>query len=215
MDPVDLKLSEGEPTAGLVAAAASGGSPRASNLPVSIDSGSGSDQETDVWWGSWSGWTMLPSLIVSVVLTGIIVWWAWTHVDRRFVQLTIWALAGLVWLVQLACWSWHWFGHNYRLTTRRLIVWRGHLRRFYLMAPLSQLEHVRVEEYVHSRWTKVGRIVVALHASGEPHRDEVELNGVRNPHEVVELIRAMSLRARASPASRTNDLTPHSERPRE
>jgi membrane protein YdbS with pleckstrin-like domain len=198
MNPVDVNLRQADSAGALAAATPSASTPLETDLPAAVPSGT--DQETDVWWGSWSGWTMLPSMAISIVLTGVIVWWAWTHVDRRFVQLTIWALAGLVWLVQLARWSWHWFGHNYRLTTRRLIVWRGHLRRFHLMAPLSQLEHVRVEEYVHSRWTKVGRIVVAVHASGEPHRDEVELNGVRNPHEVVELIRAMSLRARAWPS---------------
>ena len=29
-------------------------------------------QETDVWWGAYSGWTMLPSLLVCVALTGAI-----------------------------------------------------------------------------------------------------------------------------------------------
>lgn len=198
MSQADVNLRQGDP-----AAAAASAAPLAAALsstaisPVNLPPET--DQETDVWWGSWSGWTMLPSLLVSVVLTGVIVWWAWTHVDRRFVQLTVWALAGSVWLVQLARWSWHWFGHNYRLTTRRLIVWRGHLRRVHLMAPLTELEHVRVEEYAHTRWTGVGRIVVALQLGGDPRRDEVELEGVRNPHEVVELIRAMSLRARSRP----------------
>jgi hypothetical protein len=192
MNPVDANLRQADPADALATAAPSVSAPPATDRLVPP----GTDQETDVWWGAWSGWTMLPSVVVSVVLTGVIVWWAWTHVDRRFVQLTVWALAGSVWLVQLARWSWHWFGHNYRLTTRRLIVWRGHFRRVHLMAPLTELEHVRVEEYAHTRWTGVGRIIVALEVGGDPRGDEVELEGVRNPHEVVELIRAMSLRAR-------------------
>jgi hypothetical protein len=194
MNPVEVNLRQGDSAAALAAAAPSASTPLATDLSAAVPSAP--EQETDVWWGSWSGWTMLPSLLVSVVLTGVIVWWAWTYVDRRFVQLTVWALAGLVWLVQLARWSWHWFGHNYRLTTRRLIVWRGHFRPFHLMAPLTQLEHARVEEYIHSRWTGVGRIVVALPHSGGPGFDEVKLDGVRNPHEIAELIRATSLRAR-------------------
>ena len=180
MNPVDANVGAEAPAA------------RAADAPVA--SAAVSAQESDIWWGSWSGWTMLPSLVVSVVLTGIIVWWAWTYLDRRFVQLTIWALAGLVWLVQLWRWCWRWFGCNYRLTSRRLIVWRGHFRRLSLMTPLTRLEHVRVETYSHSHWTQVGRIVIAL-VDGN---GEIELNGIKNPHEVAKLIRATAQRARAA-----------------
>jgi hypothetical protein len=205
MGQADVNLRKPDPGATVMAPASMtalspAAVPAATSAPPSspVTIPADTDQETDVWWGSWSGWMMLPSLVVSVVLTGVIVWWAWTYVDRRFVQLTIWALAGLVWLVQLGRWSWHWFGHNYRLTTRRLIVWRGHLRRVHLMAFLTELEHVRVEDYIHSRWTGVGRIVVALQVRGEPRREEVELDGVKNPREVAELIRTLNLRARTS-----------------
>jgi hypothetical protein len=141
-------------------------------------------QEADVWWGSWSGRTMLPSVLVCVVLTGAVVWWAWSVVDRRFVQITFWALAGLIWLVQMLRGSWRLFGYNYRLTTRRLIISQGHWRPRFALIELAEIDHIRVEPYSHSRWTGVGKLIVTLRAD----KREVILEGIRQPHEVVALI---------------------------
>src|SRR5437016_3446490 len=58
-------------------------------------------EEIDVWWGSYSMATMVPSLLVCLLLTGLIAWAAWTFVPRRFVQGTVLGLAGAVWLVQI------------------------------------------------------------------------------------------------------------------
>jgi hypothetical protein len=151
-------------------------------------------QEVDVWWGSWSGRTMLPSVLVCVVLTGAVVWWAWSVVDRRFVQLTFWGLAGAIWLVQMLRWSWRVFGYNYRLTSRRLIVSHGHWPPRFALIELANIEHIRVEPYTHSRWTGVGKLVVTLRAG----KGEAVLEGVRRPQEIAELIGATMRQAQAA-----------------
>lgn len=145
-------------------------------------------QEIDLWWGSWSGWTMLPSILISVVLTGLIVGWAWTFVDRRFVQLTVWTLAGCIWLVQILRWSLRYFGCNYRLTTRRLILYQGHLRTVFVILPLNSIQQVRIVPYSHSRWTGVKRLLIRT----QERKGEIELGGVAEPQRVADLIREAS-----------------------
>src|SRR5690349_7852196 len=59
-------------------------------------------QEVDLWWGSYSGWTMLPSFAVCIVLTALIFWVVTRFLPHReLVQLTILGASGSVWLVQL------------------------------------------------------------------------------------------------------------------
>ena len=84
------------------------------------------DKEVDVWWGSYAGRAMGPSFAVCVAMTAVIYfatrWWV-PH--RGWLQLTFAALAGSLWLVQLARWGHRFFTWNYRLTTRFLYVDRG------------------------------------------------------------------------------------------
>src|SRR5262245_4561765 len=78
------------------------------------------DQEVDLWWGSYAGRTMLPSFVVCLVLTGLIILLAWVYVKRGQLKLTILCLGGLLWLVQLLRFAYRYFGFNYRLTSKRL-----------------------------------------------------------------------------------------------
>ena len=81
------------------------------------------EEEVDVWWGSYSGWTMMPSLLVCIALTALIAWFTWvTFRGGRsgFVQLTFLSLAGSVWILQTLRWAYRSCSYNYRLTTRRL-----------------------------------------------------------------------------------------------
>jgi uncharacterized membrane protein YdbT with pleckstrin-like domain len=139
---------------------------------------------------------MLPSALVCVVLTGLIVLCAWAWVDRRLMQLTIWSFAGLVWLVQTWRWSTRLFGLNYRLTNHRLIVQRGHWRGRHRLIDLARIQRVDVEPYVHSRWTGVGRLVITV--TGE---QKVALDGVRHPHETALKILEQSGQASGSAKS--------------
>ena len=146
-------------------------------------------QETDVWWGAYSGWTLLPSLLVCIVLTGAIVWGTRTLVERRHVQLTFWALTGAVWLVQTYRWSWRVFSINYRLTTRRLLIEHGHWRGQRWSIDLREVVSVEVKCNALGTWTSIGNVLVRT-AQGE----SLTLQSVHAPDEVAARLREASQR---------------------
>src|SRR5262245_23065947 len=80
------------------------------------------DEEVDVWWGAYCGWTMMPSMIVCIVLTGLIALGVWLWVPRDYMQLAFVGVGGALWIAQAVRWAVHVFGRTYRLTTRRLYV---------------------------------------------------------------------------------------------
>ncbi len=141
-------------------------------------------QETDVWWGAYSGWSLLPSLCVCIVLTGAIVWGTRTFVERRHVQWTFWALTSAVWLVQTYRWSWRVFGINYRLTTRRLLIDQGHWRPRRWSIELQNVARVDVQRNLLSPLTGVGQIMVRT-LQGEP----LLLESIHAPEEVAARLR--------------------------
>jgi hypothetical protein len=134
-------------------------------------------QETDAWWGAYSTWAMLPSALVCLVLTGAIIGGTWTLVEKRYVQWTVWGLAGAVWLVQTTRWWRRVFGINYRLTTRRLLIDKGHWRPWRCAIELTAVTHMEVRLYRLGRWTNVGRIIVHTKSESAP----LVLEGVRFP----------------------------------
>lgn len=144
-------------------------------------------QETDVWWGAYSGWTLLPSLLVCVALTAAIVWGEWMFVERRHMQWTFWSLAGLVWLVQLVRLSRRAFGINYRLTTKRLFREKGHWRASLAWVDVADIVDVSVRPVPLGKWIGIGNVVVH---TGDDKR--FVLKGVSRPHEVARLIRDLS-----------------------
>jgi membrane protein YdbS with pleckstrin-like domain len=145
-------------------------------------------QETDVWWGSFSGWAMLPSLFVCIVLTGAIVAGVGAVVERRYVQWTIWGLAGAVWLVQSFRWSHRVFGTSYRLTTHRLLIDHGHWWPCNLAIRLDEIQEVTTVSNALTPWTKIGRVVIRT------ARETKIMEGVRHPEEVAQRIRSVSPR---------------------
>src|SRR5262245_53424435 len=57
----------------------------------------GVPEEVEVWWGSYSGWTMMPSCVVCMLLTAVLAWTAWYLIPPRLVRLAIFGMAGAVW----------------------------------------------------------------------------------------------------------------------
>jgi membrane protein YdbS with pleckstrin-like domain len=163
-----------------------------SNFVALPGGGDNAAQETDVWWGSYSGWTMLPSLLICIALTLAIIGGAWTFVERRHLQWTIWSLVGTVWLVQGTRWALRVFGHTYRLTTRRLFIQRGHFWQRRFQIKLADVQQVKVKRSPWSRWTGVGRIVIFPAHGASP----VALEGVRQPEHAAARIWEVSLLAR-------------------
>jgi hypothetical protein len=141
-------------------------------------------EEVELWWGSYSGWTMTPSFVVCLLLTGLIAWAAWYFVPQGWVQLSALGAASVVWLVQFARWGSRFFGRNYRLTTRRLFVIRGVRRLTITELDLRHLGPVTVNRSWLERQVHVGRVVVEREG-GPP----LVLEGVHHPQRCADLIR--------------------------
>jgi len=140
-------------------------------------------EEADVWWGSYSGWTMAPSWAACVLLTGLIVWGAWALVPRDFVQGTVLGLAGAVWLVQGVRWAYRVFGYNYRLTTRRVYADRGFLYAGYAALDLAAVARVLVTRTLPDRVLGVGQVWIVPEDKTKP---TLVLEGVRRPREIAD-----------------------------
>jgi Bacterial PH domain len=143
------------------------------------------DEEVDVWWGAYCGWTTMPSMVVCVVLTGLIALGVWTWVPRGYMQLAFVGLGGALWLAQGLRWAARVFGITYRLTSRRLYVDRGVRHRRMLNVELHEIAQVGVRRSPVEKFLRVGRVVVHF----EDARPPLVLEGVRSPDWVASLIR--------------------------
>jgi hypothetical protein len=155
--------------------------------------------EVDAWWGSYSGWTMVPSWAACVLLTGLIVWGGWALVPRGFVQGTILGLAGALWLAQGLRWGYRVFGYNYRLTTRRLYRDRGFLYTGFAVLDLASVAGVVVNRTWFDRLVGVGQLCVRPEDNA---KEPLVLEGVRRPLEVAQKVRASVQAARAAAGER-------------
>ena len=135
---------------------------------------------------------MLPSLLLCIALTVLIVVGTWTFVERRHIQWTTWCLTAVVWLAQATRWARRVFGTTYRLTNRRLLIEHGHWRSRRLAVDLNEVERIFAESGLLGRILKVGRIVVQR-TSGP----ELVLDGVRYPEMIVKRLGALCPRAGA------------------
>jgi uncharacterized membrane protein YdbT with pleckstrin-like domain len=143
------------------------------------------EEEIDVWWGSYSMTTMVPSLLVCLILTGLIIWAAWKFVPRGYVQVTVLSLTGAVWLVQGVRWAYRVFGYNYRLTSRRIYADHGFLYRGYAALDLEAVASVQVKRTWTQRLLGVGQIWIV---PTEEAKAALVLNGVRRPRALADRI---------------------------
>jgi len=143
-------------------------------------------EEVDLWWGSYSGWTLWPSTLICIGLTVAITLLAWTCLPRPYVRVTILGLAGAVWLAQLCRWSYRFFSFNYRLTSRRVFRDRGFLYPEMVQMRLAAVARVEVLRTSWEALVHVGRIV--LHPK-EAAQTPLTLEGVLHPNAVADLMR--------------------------
>jgi hypothetical protein len=132
-------------------------------------------EETDLWWGSYAGRTLLPGFLACGLLTALVIVAAYASGATHPRRVAYW-LTGPVWLLALAWCAYAMTAFTYRLTTRRLFRSRGFFR------PIEQVElastvEVRVRRSPVERWLGVGRVCVER----GPGRPPVILKGVRNP----------------------------------
>jgi len=150
-------------------------------------------QETDAWWGSYSGWTMIPSMVICLGLTALIVWGSWKLLDKSWVQLSILTLTGALWFLQAFRWCYRVFGFNYRVTTHRLFQSKGFLYQDVVEIDLAKIIKVEVQRRPHELLVGVGDLRVSLEGSSQ---DKVILQGISRPRQVAEQISSLTSQAR-------------------
>jgi Bacterial PH domain len=164
----------------------------------------GDRQETDVWWGSYAGRTMLPGFLTSGIITLALVLLAWYcystgRMTASHARRAVEGPATLIWLMLLLHCGYRMIAWNYRLTTRHLFLERG----FHTPAgggiKLTRIAQVLVQRNVLERWVGVGRLRILLTDAPEP----LILEGIRNPEHI-----AVEIRRRVEKAREEEKLCP-------
>jgi membrane protein YdbS with pleckstrin-like domain len=154
-------------------------------------------QETDVWWGSYAGRTMLPSFVLCSLATATLVWAAFAIWEEGLgydpARYAFYGLMGGLWLWQFIRWGYRIIAYNYRLTTRRLFCMRGFLYSRDPAVELDRVATVTVEQSPLERLLGCGTIIILLEGAAEA---PVVLPGVRNPQSIAEEIRNHARTAR-------------------
>jgi hypothetical protein len=145
----------------------------------------------DVWWGSYAFRAVLPIFLGWLVLTALIAWGSWLLVPQGWKRLAFLGLGSVLWGALAIRFFQRFFGFNYRLTTHRLFVDRGVLRPGTIRVALEDISHVSVQQFGLNNLTRLGRIQIV-----REDKNQVVLEGVREPAKVVELIRSWVQKAR-------------------
>jgi|SRR5713226_3874927 len=156
------------------------------------------NQETDVWWGSYAGRTMIPGFVGCILLTGLIIWgvWLiWPDPDNRpyLERYTTYILVGAVWSFQLIRWGYRILAINYRLTTHRLFCQRGFQTAAMTAIDLAKIATVRIERAPLENQLKVGRLRII---PVDPSQPPLLLEGVWRPDQIAALIMKQVQQAR-------------------
>jgi len=169
--------------------------------------------EPDLYWAGHSGWAMLPTLVVGLILSAIIMLGApplgnliglpsdWTAF------LTFW-LVLLGWIGAAIDWSYRGAAFVYRLTPRRLYADFGMLYRPVPPIPLSEVISVEHRAWALRRLFGVGSVIV--HARGRP---PLRLRGIFRPVRFADAIRAAVLEAQAEHPQVTTEKPKHLTHP--
>lgn len=152
--------------------------------------GTGIEGETIVWEAGYSLWNFVGRLTARVLLTlawlGFAVYtWGMGHRDMKVLAVVSGVVLGVLWLALIlrivqAC-----YGHHYRLTTRRLFVSTGLMRRRRDQLELLRVEDVYTRQSLFNRWLGLGTVVVV---SSEHSLPSVAMPGVEDPKRVMDLV---------------------------
>ena len=144
------------------------------------------EEETDLWWGSYSGWALVPSIVLCVGLTVLIGLGSLAWVERGWVRLTFLGMGGTLWFVQGLRWAYRYFSFNYRLTTRRIFRDKGFWSPERVQVDLGHVTQVTITQNGIERLVGVGRVV--LHLSG-CQATELTLEGIAHPQQIAPFLR--------------------------
>jgi membrane protein YdbS with pleckstrin-like domain len=153
-------------------------------------------EETDVWWGSYSGRTILPGFLLCLLLTVLLLildWYLGTRWRRSdLISSTVLSLIGALWFFQVTRCVYRMIAVNYRLTSRRLLYTRGFKLPDYRAVELADVAEVWVVRGSLERLLGVGRIYVGTR---EGKASPLVLEGVLGPDRVARLIRRRARQA--------------------
>jgi membrane protein YdbS with pleckstrin-like domain len=155
-------------------------------------------EETDTWWGSYAGRTMLPGFLLCLLLTVVLLildWYLETRQRRSdLISSAVLGLAGAVWLFQGTRWVYRMIAVNYRLTNRRLLYTSGFKLPETWAIDLARITRVSVVTGSLERLLGVGRIHIQVDNADSPC---FILEGVLAPERVARTIRRRVRQARA------------------
>lgn len=153
--------------------------------------------EEELWWGGYSPWEALPSLLAGMVLTGLLAWGTWLFLPVPWTRLVFRSGAGALWFLLLGRLLWRFLGTSYRLTNRRLFVEHG---LFFLnrrrAVPLDAITAIVPRQHFWERGWRGGRLCLRL-ADGS----QLVLTGLRQPQEVAEFFQKAILNLKKEPTA--------------
>jgi len=162
----------------------------AQETPADPDQGAGVEGEEVVWEGRYAMKNFLGRLTFRILLT--IAWiglavYTWGYNGENIAPLTIivgvvllllWL--GIIYRITLAR-----YGHYYRLTTRRLFVSTGLMRRRRDQMELLRIKDVFTRQTLIERWLGLGTVVIV---SDDKELPTFFLAGVDDPKRVMDLV---------------------------
>src|SRR5690349_9553514 len=147
-------------------------------------------EESDVWWGSYAGRTMVPGFLVCLVVTILLLALDWylqsRHSRSDLISSALLGLAGAIWLFQGTRWLYRMLAVNYRLTNRRLLYTRGFNLPETWAITLARITEVSVRRGPLERLLGVGRIAIQVKDADSSH---FVLEGVLAPEHVARTLR--------------------------
>jgi hypothetical protein len=154
--------------------------------------------QPDLSWRGFSGWAMLPSFALCIVLSAVLLTGGW-YIDEmrglgeRFGWWVFFQITVAIWIVQLLRWLYRGASYVYRLTPKFLYVDRG-----FLYSPIPAIDLAKVMKVswgsgFFGRVLGVGWVVVEA-----AEREPIALTGLLRPAAFAEEIEAVVAKAKAS-----------------
>ena len=143
-------------------------------------------EEVDIWWGSYSGWTMAPSWILCIAISLGFLLVSLFLVPPGYRLLAFVATVGAIWLVQLWRWLYRVLGFNYRLTNRRLYIDRGWHCSSAQRIDLGEIDEIAADSSAWQQLLKLGTVTVK--PLGE-RKSPILLEGVHDPERIAKQLR--------------------------
>jgi membrane protein YdbS with pleckstrin-like domain len=153
--------------------------------------GAGIEGEEVVWEARYAMRNFIGRIAFRIVLTvawlalAVYTWGYRNENDLGVLTAIAGGIVALLWLQLIYRMVQAHFGHYYRLTTRRLFISTGLMRRRRDMMELLRIKDVYTRQSLIERWLSLGTVVIV---SSERDLPVFYVTGVQNPKEVMDLV---------------------------